>query len=66
EHATKPGANPHISPVSATASQILLWLRYVSSAILNVYKTRLRSQTSHALPQKDLKHLATKRMKYPG
>ena len=35
-------------------------------AILNVYKTRLRSQTSHALPQKNLSHLATKRMKYAG
>ena len=35
-------------------------------AILNVYKTRLRSQASHALPRKDLKHLATKRMKYSG
>jgi hypothetical protein len=36
------------------------------STILNVYKTRLRSRTSHALPRNDLSHLATKRMKYPG
>ncbi|MEO2047975.1 MAG: PAS domain S-box protein [Pirellulales bacterium] len=36
------------------------------SAILNVYKTRLRSRTSHALPRKDLSHLATKRVEFAG
>jgi hypothetical protein len=58
--------NPHISPVSATASQVLPWLRYVSACDPQRVKTRLRSQTLHALPRKDLKHLATKRMKYAG
>jgi hypothetical protein len=66
--------SPHISPVSATASQVLPWLRYVS-----VHDPRAQKKNTTAvvnltcLATKGLnlflggiQGLATKRMKYPG
>ena len=67
------GVNPHISLVSATASQVLPWLRYVSAcdpqsvkntpAVANL--TCLATKGLNLIPS-GLRGLATKRVKYTG
>ena len=70
--------SPHISPVSATAFQVLPWLRYVSArdpqrvkntsaaADLTCLATKGPCHEKTALSFIGNKGLATKRMKHPG